>query len=225
MFDINLVSAGSSLVAFEAIFLHQAGEKLPTTDAYPYSDSWVYGQWGSDASNLCSQEGANADAVDLFRRDLRENVVYRNKFESYYLKDPYTVCFTAHYNDCFSEEIPILNYFPLDASYDGDEMDNPNDPTEDDNLYDRLLFYNYSGNQGYHTCLSSNEMNFHYEFMEDFAEDLIPNPPGNDVIAQVEVGYSLLASGTSTIFHEMVVARATKTEITDSQFEDAIPLP
>ena len=225
MFDINLVMASTSLVIFEAIFMHQAGLPTSTTDDYPYSDSWIYGQWGQNVSNQCSQEGANADAADLLRRDLRKNVAFRNKFQAYYFKHPYTVCFTGDYDDCFSEEIPITNYFPVDDNLDHDDLTNSSDITPDDNLYDLLLFYNHSGNSGYHTCLSSNEMNFHYDEMEKLAEDLLPNPSGNNVIAQIEVGYNLLASGSSTIFHALIAVKATKVSITEEEDIEPVELP
>ena len=114
---------------------------------------------------------------------------------------------------------------PLDEEYNVAFLDNPNDITEQDNLYDQLLFGNYSGFQNYNECLSVNEMNFFYEEMNELAADVLPSPSGNYVISNIEVGYErILLDFETAIGHSMLVVRSTKT-ITDEEHMDPIQLP
>jgi len=220
MFNMVQVSGPSPSFAYiEASFAMEAG-LLPESDDYPYDDSWIFGQFGGDVSNECNSENVNLDAADLLRRDLRMNITYRNKHEHYYFKSPFVVCFSGMENDCFSVEIPP-EYFPVDEFYQGNDLDNPEDITQSDNQLDLLIFYNYSGFSGYHSCLSDDEMNFYYESMADLSIGVLPNPVGNNVIAQIEVGYELLLG--STIFHSMLVVKALKTPVLET--DDQVELP
>jgi len=94
MFDVNQISGPSpSYVYFQAIFFYEADVPLDLDDTYPYENAFIYGQYSVDVTNLCNDLDVNLDAADLFRHDLRENVVYRYKNLHYYFKDPYYVCF------------------------------------------------------------------------------------------------------------------------------------
>lgn len=227
MFDMkDLSSPSSTYTNIEATFVYEVGNPSTSVDQYPFDDIWIYGQWGGDVSNVCNDEDVDLDAVDLLRRDLRKSLVYRSKVVFYYFKEPYTVCYSAGNDDCFSEEIPEV-YFPVNESHQGSELINPADGmTQNDNLYESLLFYNIDFRPGYHTCLSDDEMNFHFESMEDLVGDILPSPAGNNVIAQIEVGYNgLFGEFTTTIHHSMLAVKATKIPITESEFEEGNPLP
>ncbi len=228
IFDTRDIGSPSpSYTNIEATFAMEVGSPLTTTDAYPYEDSWIYGQNGADVSEFCSEEEANADAADLFRRDLRNNLTNRIVLVSFYFKKPYVVCFSAVDADCFEQEIPIApNYFPVDEAHYGYEIRNQDDVTSNDNLFENMLFYNFSGRPGFHTCLSDDEMNFHYEAMADLAVSVLPNPVGNKVLAQIEVGYEMLGpEESSTIFHSMLVVEASKIVIENEEFEEGMELP
>jgi hypothetical protein len=222
MFNMTESSGPSpSYFYIEATFIMEVD--LPPTggDNYPYSTDWKFGQFGGDVTNLCNSENVNLDAVDLFRRDLRAQLTHRESHEHYYFKNPYAVCFTGLPNSCGAVEIEFS--IPPSEYYSDTDLLNGSDGTPGDNLYDYLIFYNYSGNSNFHTCISDDEMNFYYVKMHDMATGILPYPLGNNVLVQIEVGYDLLTSGSSTIFHSMIVTRATKVEVEEEDVITALP--
>ncbi|MDZ7741563.1 MAG: hypothetical protein U5Q03_07400 [Bacteroidota bacterium] len=50
---------------------------------------------------------------------------------------------------------------------------NPDDEYEQDNLYDYLMFHNYSAWSNFHDCLIPDEMNFYLENTEDVFKDIL----------------------------------------------------
>lgn len=196
---------------------------LPPTggDNYPYSYDWIYGQYGSDVSNVCNSENVNLDAADLFRRDLRSQLVNRDPHGHYYFKNPYAVCFSGLPNSCGAVEVEF-SLPPSEYYYDTDLI-NEEDVTPGDNLYDYLIFYNYGGFSNFHTCISDDEMNFYYVKMYDMATGILPYPVGNNVLFQIEVGYDFISGGSSHVFHSMIVSRATKVEVEEEDDKVALP--
>lgn len=198
-------------------------DDLPESDdVYPYDDSWIFGQFYNDVTDVCNTQGVNLDAPDLFRRDLRENVTFRDKNESYYFKDYHIVCFSSASDDCDGFEIP--DGLTADEHIQGNALLNPNDVTPGDNFLDYLLFSNYEGIANFHECLSDTEMNFHYESMEELAIAELPSPIGNNVIGQIEVGYNLSLGFYSRYSHNMLVMIAHKLPVSEG-YEQADVLP
>jgi hypothetical protein len=225
MFNVCQISATLLYCEVEATFVMEAGANSLNVDRYPYEEDWIYGQFDQNVSEECNEENVNADAADLLRRDLRKALLYRSKLEPpFYIKNPHTTCFSPSFNNCLDYEIPI-DFYPADEVVDPWDLLNINDNQSDDNFKEYLLFYNYSGDPDFHECISAQEMDFHYESMYELIQGVLPNPIGYNVITQIEVGYELLASGESTIFHSMVVTRSLKVAILEQQFEEAIPLP
>ncbi|HEY3385789.1 MAG TPA: hypothetical protein VGK46_04725 [Saprospiraceae bacterium] len=225
MFNVRQISGSILNCEIEATFVMEAGANSLQSDLYPYEFEWIYGQWEQDVSGECNEEEVNADAADLFRRDLRRALLFRKKTERpYYFKNPFTVCFSPSSNSCVAEEIP-LDFFPADTIVEGVELLNDDDPMSYDNFNDFLLFHNYSGSPDYHDCISVDEMNFHYDSMYVLIQGVLPNPSGYNVITQIEIGYEWLAASEFTIFHSMVVSRAQKVTILHEELEEAILLP
>lgn len=223
VFNMLAVNSTSVYVDIEATFTMEAGLPIETVDAYPYTESWHYGQFGNDVTNECNNsEDLNFDAPDLFRRDLRNNISYRNNGH-YYLRDPYSVCFNAASDNCaiMREIVPA---FPIiETIYDNDLV-NPNDNTASDNLYDFLLFRNRNLFSNFDVCLAANEMNFYYESMEDLALSKVPSSAY--VIGNIEVGYKNITFFTSIlIWHAMQVTIMKKVTITSSNDYEALALP
>jgi len=154
---------------------------------------------------------------------LRRNVAYRNQSEFYYFRDPYAVCFSGGPSCLFCQELVPL--FLVIESYLEYELLNPEDDIQGDNIYDYLVFRNWSADPNYNVCLDVNEMNFYYESMEDFAFGVLPNPIGYRVIAQIEVGYSANFSFSTHIWHAMEVMTIIKLYILEGQERSAIELP
>ncbi len=219
----NIGSPSPSYANIEATFVMEAGVPISTTDGYPYSDSWIYGQFNTDVSDQCSDEELNFDAVDLLERDLRANVSYRNKLEHYTFENPYGICFNAAKPTCvFQTE--LCPFFPITEEYCCSELANEDDNVP--NFYDYLLFKNDYTLSNYHECLEDNEMNYYYESMADLATGGIPYPHDDTEIIQFELGYSRgLEFGHLLIWHAMEVVMAHKLEITDSDDYIALALP
>ena len=206
----------------EATFIMEKNLLPSGGDNYPYSTDWKWAQLGNDVTNQCNTENVNLDAADLFRRDLRQHIVYRNNAKKYYFKNPYAVCFSGASNNCSSQEIPFT--ILISEFYDNTDLLNGNDATSSDNFEDLLIFRNYTGYPNFHTCITDDEMNFYYESMYDLALNILPSPVGDNAIMQIEVGYELLAPEfTTTIFHSMVVIRATKVEVLEEDDNTALP--
>jgi hypothetical protein len=207
----------SGTVPIQSWFIMEEDEPTDETDSYPYSDPWPFG-YGS-TSTACGNPPTGDDAADLYRRDLREALTYGMKFGKggYSYNRLYNICFSFS-SDCGAEELPFV---PADEHICC--FDNPNDVTEDDNLYDRLLWLNYEGFSNYHSCLSTAEMDFYYEEMSDLAEDQLGSEGvGEDrVIVQLEVGYWTLTGEDWTIGHSMQVFYANIIEAIGT----AVPLP
>lgn len=222
LFEVNpLAGSTPGYKYYQAVFSYHAASGNSAMDEYVYTDSWIYGQFGADVSSQCSDEEYNADAADLLRRDLRKNNVYRNKSQAYYFKNPYVICYEILGQYCFLVEIPF--YFPIDETID--ELENVNDVTPNDNYCDYLLFYNTSSNPNFHDCLTSDEMNYHYEKMDSLIDVRTPSPITGQFLSQIEVGYDLLLGSSSTYFHGMIQVNAERQVITDSQFEEPEILP
>lgn len=125
------------------------------------------------------------------------------------------------------DEIPPQYFFILmDETTLFYDLENPLDDVVEDNLYDYLLFSNFSGFANYGECLSDDEMNFHFESMDVLATSILPSPPGDKVISALEVGYDWIIQGfNSWIYHNMIVTMTDKIEILVEEYEDPIELP
>lgn len=201
MFEVRQAGIpGGGVVPVVSWFIMEEDDPTSESDEYPYEDPWPYGY---GASIGCPTTPNGIDAPDLFRRDLRDALTYgwKNGKGGYAYNRLYTICFEGEGNECNVFEIPFL---------EADEyllnLDNPNDPTDDDNFYESPLFFNTTGDPDYHVCLSVNEMNFHFEEMEELAEAELSNEnvDGRQIV-QVEVGFLQMISGTTQIFHSMQV--------------------
>ncbi len=212
----QIFSSSPYFITIEAEFIMEVNDVLETEDEYPYEDSWIYGQWAEDVSEECSIEGANNDAVDLLRRDLRNDIVFRDG--DYYFTNPTVICLDAGTHDCISAEIPVFHH--IDESIGLFYLDNTND-MYGNNLYDALLFTNWDGYENFHECLSDDEMNFYYDSMKDLALGELPYPAGYIDIMQIEVGYFATALFNEHIWHSMLVIIATK----NYPLDEALPLP
>jgi hypothetical protein len=221
MFEIRQAGAvDGGMLPVSSWFIMEEGEPTDESDAYPYEESWPYGH-GQIIG--CPTTPNGIDAPDLFRRDLRKEIVYglKNGKGMYAYNRLYTICFSAMSDDCVSYEIPFLS-----ADEFQQDLDNPDDPQNNDNFYEKPLFYNHSQYSNYHECLSPSEMNFHYDEMKELAEDQVgEGSVGERDIVQLEVGYNELFTGTSRIFHSMQVYYANIIQATSgvSQLPDVNP--
>lgn len=201
MFEVRQAGAvDGGMLPVSSWFIMEEGDPTDESDAYPYEDSWPFG-FGTIIG--CPTTPTGIDAADLFRRDLRKEIVYglKNGKGMYAYNRLYSICFSAMSDDCVSFEIPFL---PADEFQQ--DLDNPNDPQNNDNFYERLLFYNHDFYSNFHECLSASEMNFHFEEMMELAEDQVgEGGVGEREIIQVEVGYNALYPSTTYIFHSMQV--------------------
>lgn len=89
----------------------------------------------------------------------------------------------------------------------GDCCENPNDPYPGDNYNDYLMFFNYSGWQNYHECVSVDELNFYLLGTEEVIYNL-QRPAGKDLIT-IDLDGLILVDG-DTIEHFATVEYGIK---------------
>ena len=105
---------------------------------------------------------------------------------------------------------PGYSYIFEDPQYGCPSFDNPNDETNCDNMYDRLLFHSYSGWPNYHTCLSPVEMNFYLNNLQIIIYDILPDYYAiyldEKIFATVDLHGDLIANISSTALHRGYVS-------------------
>ncbi len=222
IFNMNQVGSPSpSYVDIEVFFEMEAGSPVSTTEEYPYENSWLYARWSGEENPECNEDQGSVTAPALFKRDLRKNIIYRNQEDPFYLINPIATCFDPFNFECTSlHGLPPVGV-PITQFYGSVALRTPDDIL--DNLFDFYIFKNSDNLDNFDRCLDVDEMNFYYESMYDLALGLLPSPAGNNVIAQIEVGWDRFTIfNTTTIWHSMVVLQATKIS-TDE--DNTTPLP
>jgi len=201
----------------EVSFTIGAGQ-CGSLNAYPYqtTDQWeIYPEGG----NCCTSQ-TSSDALDHWRCDLNANLNYRNKLNPYYyFTDRYSICFDPHTSGCEASELGM--FVAPDEYYYDSQMLYPNDPTEEDNYYDYLLFYNTTNYANYHTCLSQDEMNFYYQ--KQAALSNYYKPSGKEQ-GKHNIGFNLWASGSnSTVFSLLRVDYYSINEVENESDAETLP--
>jgi hypothetical protein len=198
LFDhVHTSTSSTTELEISAYFYMRAGDPVDESDTYPYSYKWPYGM-GDEIECEGNSNEDELNAAVLFARDLRENEAYEivppNVF---FFIDPYTICFSP-LPTCAGVGIPSGGF--IDETLFSAEVENGDDPTPEDNFFEYLLWYNNDGDNNYHECLSTNEMDFYYEEMADLLDK---EKPANKVLTSIEVGYREVTVFDNIIFHVM----------------------
>ena len=127
-----------------SMFYAFGDKKVSLVKQAPYWADWYYGE----DLGKCNGGGVPSDAANEIDKELRVDFIANHPYH------PETRWIA---NSVIYPGPAIPGGYPFQFS-----LINPTDITPQDNKYDYILFYCYEAWPNYHTCMSSDEMDFYY---------------------------------------------------------------
>jgi hypothetical protein len=167
--DVSVKEINEVAVVFEVNSAISSGILNPG-GWFGVNDIWFYGMADYNNGGYCGGIYNGTHTNDDAAEQIQRKIMFRRSLPSghRYFIDIKEVYVDGQNNELIYEpnsQEPILCGCC--------DIINPNDPIQNDNYYDRLVFFNWAYYQNFHGCLSKDEMNFYLGSMEDIIYDMV----------------------------------------------------
>ena len=207
--DILVTSSSSNEATLCMLSIFVAGGPINIMSFNSTYDYWWFGNGHLDAGGYCGGPNNGNNTWDDAAQQIARKVKYRAGVPSgrYYPTNDFTLKVTCD---------EVIEYgVPNPTTYNCD-LSNPNDETENDNLFDFLIFRSTEAiSVNHHGCMTPtnpDEMNWYLNSMEDIVEtelyDCVDDIEDLDFTTLIMSGKQVDVFGDVLHFHEAIVTYA-----------------